>query len=124
VDAVLDALERISDDVESLDPDDRTMFVLAVCEIATNIAKHARPRPGSVVSVEALLHIDAHALAATFVDNAKPADIALDAVALPEEGKESGRGLAIVRAATDELSHEPADGNIWRLRRLRGRGRG
>jgi len=120
VDAVLDAIQRLYDAVEGVSSTDQMMFSLAVCEISTNIAVHARPLDEhDEVLVDVELSIDDLALAATFVDNAQPAQIALRALVLPDESRESGRGLVLVRSAVDDLSHEAARGNIWRLRRLR-----
>ena len=119
VDALLDATERLCDRVPGLAETDRTMFTLAVCEIATNIAEHALPRGDETVRLRVTLSIDADAMQAVFVDTGHPATLDLGAVALPGDDAESGRGLAIVRASVDDLSHDADDGNTWRILRRR-----
>jgi serine/threonine-protein kinase RsbW len=118
VHAGLDRLWR-SDTGAGVGEEDRTLFTLAVSEIATNIVEHARAREPISVSVE--LTVDGDALRATFTDDADPAIIDLRAVSMPGEDAESGRGLALAVATLDSLEHDGGSwGNVWRLaRRLR-----
>ena len=119
VDALLDATERLSDEVPTLSASDRMMFALAVCEIATNVAEHATPRTPGEVRLRVELTIDDHTMQAVFVDTGHPAALDLAGVEMADDEDESGRGLAMVRATVDELSHHPSGGNTWRILRRR-----
>ncbi len=57
---------------------------------------------------------------ARFTDTGRPTLVDLAAAAMPGELAEDGRGLALARAAVDELSYE-RDGavNRWRIVRRR-----
>lgn len=117
VDAVHAALDSLWTAVPDVSDDDRLLFALAVSEVATNVVEHAEGPDHPLVSVR--LEVDAEALTAVMTDDADPALIRLDQVEMPGADAESGRGLALALAALDELVHDPGDGNVWRLRRLR-----
>lgn len=117
IDAVHSALDRLWDSSPAVGEEDRTLFTLAVSEIATNIVEHARAREPITVAVE--LSIDEEALRAQFRDDADPAVIHLQDVSMPGEDAESGRGLALAVATLDSLEHDGGSwGNVWRLARL------
>ncbi len=122
-DAFIDEVHQVLDVLWTSRPDvdeeDRTLFTLAVSEIATNIVEHARAR--EQISVRLDLSVDDEGLRAVFFDDADPALIDLSDVSMPHEDAESGRGLALALATLDELEHSgEAGGNVWRLtRRLR-----
>jgi len=114
-DRVFDALETLWDAAPHVGEEDRSLFALAVSEIAANVVEHAEAREPIHVSVA--LSVDDDALGAVFTDTADPALIDLGRVSMPGEDAESGRGLALALATLDELVHETHDGNTWRLRR-------
>lgn len=124
--AVPDCLERVHvllDDLwrgaPDVDEEDRMLFELAVVEVAGNIVEHAAPKP--VVCEIELAVYDGH-LEAVFHDSGAPTgDLDLDRE-MPDELAETGRGLAMVRAAVDVVEQSRADGaNRWLLRRERTR---
>ncbi|EXF24982.1 anti-sigma regulatory factor [Nesterenkonia sp. AN1] len=119
VDQVLDALQNLFTAAGELSLEDRTLFSLAVSEIATNIVTHGRCAGGAEVTVTADMSIDKEALSARFKDDAAPVTIALNEAELPDELAESGRGLAIAKMALDQLSHEVDEGHTWTLVRKR-----
>ncbi|TQK18244.1 serine/threonine-protein kinase RsbW [Microbacterium sp. SLBN-154] len=123
-DTFLDEVHQVLDLLWSgrpeVDEEDRTLFTLAVSEIATNIVEHARAREEISVSLD--VSIDDTGLRAVFADDAQPALIDLATVSMPGEDAESGRGLALALATLDELEHSGEGGNVWRLTRRLHRG--
>lgn len=117
VDALHAAFASLWSAVPEVSDEDRMLFELAVSEVATNVVEHAEGPDHPLVSMR--LEVDVTALTAVMTDDADPALIRLDEVSMPGTDAESGRGLALALAALDELVHEPGDGNVWRLRRLR-----
>lgn len=94
---------------------DRSLFALAVIEIATNVVVHATDEDHPVtLKVELRAGDDLHAI---LHDDATPVPVDLTSVSMADALAESGRGLAIAAAVCDELSLERRDGNVWRLRR-------
>jgi len=114
---VLEALWGEYDDVT---PSDRILFETAVIEIAGNIAQHAAA--GVPLQFTLNLWVEPDRVEAEFRDHGRRVDIDLDVVALPDDSAESGRGLAMARAAVDEF-HYRRDGstNQWRIVRRRQR---
>ncbi|MDX5452822.1 MAG: ATP-binding protein [Rhodococcus sp. (in: high G+C Gram-positive bacteria)] len=97
---------------------DRFPFEIAVAEIAANIIEHAAL--GQAVSMSLQLRALPERLEAEFTDEGRPARVDLEAVELPDALAERGRGLAIARAALDELSYRRRGGvNRWILVRER-----
>jgi anti-sigma regulatory factor (Ser/Thr protein kinase) len=101
-------------------PADRLLFETAVIEIAGNIAQHAPD--GVPLQFTLALRVEPDRIEAEFHDRGRPADVDLGVVALPDDSAESGRGLAMARAAVDELRYR-RDGstNHWRIVRRRRR---
>ena len=94
---------------------DRLMFTTAVLEVSNNILTH-----GAASMLSVAVRGDSQELEAELTDDGAAADLDLDAVALPDGLTESGRGLAMVQLAVDEVSHDYAAGlNHWHLRRRR-----
>lgn len=113
VDRALDELDRLWERAPEVSPQDRTLFTLALSEVTTNIAQH-NDRTDVVFSVD--VRVTADELRASVRDTAPPAPIDWDAVSMPEEAAESGRGLALSQAALDEFTHTVGDhGNTWVL---------
>jgi len=117
VDEVLDALESLWIAVPSVPTEDRTLFMLAVSEVTTNIVQHSEPG----VRVEVLLSAEEGQLRAIVRDTAPAVSLDLGAAALPGPESESGRGLALTLEVLDEFRHDAtSEGNSWTLRRAIG----
>jgi serine/threonine-protein kinase RsbW len=119
VEEILDTLEGLWPELPDVPAEDRTLFTLAVSEIATNMVQHGEVTASRTLSVEIVLSADE--LRAVLVDTAPPASIDWHGVAMPDVDSESGRGLALARTVLDEFSHTYDDrGNTWVLvRRVR-----
>jgi serine/threonine-protein kinase RsbW len=93
-------------------PQERALFDTAVAEIAANIVQHTAPhRP---VDVHILVTITPDRVQAHFTDTGAPAPPLVDATTLPGPEAESGRGLALARAAVDSVTYERTAGvNHW-----------
>lgn len=115
VHALLDALWEHS---PAVPPGDRMAFATAVAELAANVVEHASQ--GAPVPVLVELSADDGTLAARIEDGGVPLPELPDRT--PDPLDETGRGLAIARALSDELAYERVDGtNRWRVvRRCRG----
>ncbi len=98
--------------------DDKVLFATAVAEVAANIVSHGQSSTGTEVTLT--LRLAADQIEAVFLDDGDPADVDVDQAVLPADSAESGRGLAIARAALDELAYERLGSiNRWRLVRSR-----
>jgi anti-sigma regulatory factor (Ser/Thr protein kinase) len=134
LDHVHGLLETVWADAPAVDASVRTRFALATAELVANVVEHggaALPQPPRLV-LEVDVQPSSGGVRGRIVDDgaAPPADAAsgppggdpdpfaepaidldeldLDALA------ESGRGLAAVRTAVDELRHERSSGrNVW-----------
>jgi serine/threonine-protein kinase RsbW len=119
------SLDEIHDLVESLWAEqpgfpaaDRLRFETAVVEVAGNIVTHAvAGRPGEpAVTIELTLTADPDSATARFRDDGGAAHLDLAAAEMPDTMAESGRGLALTRALSDDLAYERAGpANIWTL---------
>ncbi|MGP6174369.1 ATP-binding protein [Corynebacterium sp. A21] len=115
VDLILEAIERLWESAGHVRVMDRTLFMLAVSEIATNIAVHS----GDSVAMRVNLNAGADELKAVIWDTAPPVDIDWGSVTQPDPEAESGRGLGLARSVLDELRHEAdSQGNTWTLVRV------
>lgn len=113
VDHALDELDRLWSRAPEVPAADQVLFALALSEVTTNIAQH-NERADVVLSVD--VRVTADELRAYVRDTAPPAPIDWDAVSMPGEEAESGRGLALSQAALDEFTHTVTDlGNTWVL---------
>lgn len=118
VDEVLDSLDALWSQSPHVGPADRTLFALAVSEVATNIVQHADAFAHAEISVDVALRVTADELLATIIDTAHPASIDWENISMPDQDSESGRGLAIATAALDVFEHSGGGaGNTWVLRR-------
>lgn len=122
VPACLDGVHDLLESVWAAHPDvgltDRTLFEIAVTEVAGNIVEHAAA--GERLELRVLVHVTEPRLEATFEDDGPAADVDLDAAELPDDLAESGRGLALARRAADEVAYW-RDGATNRWRIVRGR---
>ncbi len=103
-----------------IDEHDRIRFELAVVEVANNIAVHASG--GRPLEFTVRVWVSPERLEARLEDPGRPFRADLSAVRLPQdELSESGRGLALARAAVHELHyHRAGEYNQWQIVRRRG----
>ncbi|MBB1484469.1 ATP-binding protein [Tessaracoccus sp. MC1865] len=116
IERVLEAYELLRQGWPSGDEEDHQLFALALSEVTTNIIQHSRT--DTAVTLTARMTLTPEGAGACLTDDAIPAHLDWDSIAMPEADSESGRGLALAQAVLDEFSHEPSPGgNIWRLGR-------
>ena len=97
---------------------DRAMFEIAVIEIAANIVRHGSDEGQTVCNL--ILEVYPERLCARFKDDGLVAHVNIDSAVMPDVFAESGRGLAIAKAAVDVLTYERHNGaNFWSLSRTR-----
>lgn len=121
--ADLPCLERVHDLVDQLwvrvpdvEATDRYRFGTAVIEVAGNIVEHG----GDDVRLRLRLVARDSSVEAYFRDTGP--EIVLDELTgeLPEPLAEKGRGIALARAALDDVEYErEGEANLWRLRQRR-----
>ena len=120
------ALPECLDDVHALvdslwsscpgvDATDRMRFESAVVEVAGNVIEHSVAAVGDrVVRLEVTLTCSQVELRATFVDDAEAVRAERLPTAMPDVDAESGRGIALARAFTDDLTYErEGERNRW-----------
>lgn len=113
--ALHELVERVGRDYPEIDAGDLAMLETAVLEVAGNVVEHGTP-PHQIwywFSVE----VTPDGLEALLVDTGDPLP-AFDGAAADDPMAESGRGLALARAALTELTYERRDdSNAWRMTR-------
>ena len=110
-----DLVEQVRAEHPGLDPEHLMMLETAVIELANNVLEHGRP-PGEV-SWSFTLRVADDALEAVLADDGPEYEGDLSAV-MPDPFAESGRGIALARAALDDLAFERRDGsNVWTMLR-------
>jgi anti-anti-sigma factor len=115
VHSLLAAMWSTSTDVSELD---RMMFETAVMEIAANIVQHAPDKDSIMCNLS--LEVYPERLDAIFKDDGRMVVVNVGEAEMPHALAESGRGLAIAKAAVDVLKYERHNGdNIWKLSRTR-----
>jgi anti-anti-sigma factor len=115
VHSLLAAMWSTSTDVSELD---RMMFETAVMEIAANIVQHAPDKDPTKCNL--VLEVYPERLDALFKDDGRMVVVNINEAEMPHALAESGRGLAIAKAAVDVLKYERHNGdNIWKLSRTR-----
>jgi serine/threonine-protein kinase RsbW len=111
-------MERASQDHPGL-ATDLMLMETAVIELAGNVVEHGRPE--GRVAYHFSLQVLPDRLLGLLSDAGDQVEPGAEAPADPFA--ESGRGLELARAATDELSYRRTDGrNTWTLVRLRRKG--
>lgn len=121
VDHILDALDALWLTAAHVPAEDRTLFTLAVSEVATNMVQHVGDVDPAHITLSVDIAVTTSELRAVLTDTAPPASIDWHGVSMPDADSESGRGLALTQAALDEVAHHYDDrGNTWMLRRLLG----
>ena len=89
----------------------RIEIEIAASEIAANIVEHCCP-----AGLRMELHILLNEVQVEFTDTGAPVAVDLDAVCMPDEMAERGRGMAMARAALRLLSYFRDEvGNHWKL---------
>jgi serine/threonine-protein kinase RsbW len=111
-------IDRARRDWPTVDGNDFDLLETAIIELAGNVARHGRPVGATDVTLS--VSVNESVLEATLVDAGKRFEVDLDAVDLPPEMDEAGRGIAMARLAVDELEYDHVDGvNTWHLLRNR-----
>jgi serine/threonine-protein kinase RsbW len=104
-----------STDVSELD---RMMFETAVIEIAANIVQHGTAE--GPINCNVIFEIYPDRIDAHFKDDGVTVHVDIAAAQMPDALAESGRGLAMAKAAVDVLTYERLNGdNFWKLSRTR-----
>ena len=121
--ACLQRIHELLDRLWAAEPgvsvEDRDMFATAVAEVAGNIVQHSAGTERVRLNLQLRVYPDR--VEASLTDGGSPADIDLESASFPDEPfAESGRGLALARAAVDELHYErDGSANRWRVVRRR-----
>jgi serine/threonine-protein kinase RsbW len=118
LDHIHELLARLWEKAPDVTGRDRALFATAVGEVAANIIKHGHGAGRTNLSV--ILRVDGTRIEAVFSDDGVPVDLDPAGPSLPGDLAESGRGLALVRAAVDLVTYERAGTlNRWHLVRRR-----
>jgi len=97
---------------------DRIGFETALGELVANVVEHATTHDPVRLTVE--LTGGPAVLTADLYDDGPPVAVDPAAAAFPEPSAERGRGLALARAAVDEITYRvEAGGNHWSITRRR-----
>lgn len=110
---IASALERVWAAHPGVPPTERMHIELAAGEIGANIIEHAgRDRQVWMTMDVAVLgdHVRVD-----FTDDGDPVHVDLEAVALPDEMAERGRGLALARSVLAQLAYYRGEANHWTL---------
>jgi len=91
----------------------RMHMAIAAGEIGANIVEHAAS--GRPVRIWLDVEVSPSRVNLEFTDDGEPAQIDMNAVRMPDDLAERGRGLALARAVLDELTYRRADCNHWTL---------
>lgn len=123
VTAVPECLDSIHDVVTAavlaepaLSDRDRMRVETAVLEVAGNVVEHTPTAPGrDDVRLEVVAERRDGRLEVVLLDDGGPVDVDTDA-AMPDWAAESGRGMPLAHALSDEFAYQRRDGrNHWRL---------
>ena len=87
-------------------------FGIAAAEVFANIVEYAEAK-----TVRMDVAMSPNHLQVGFTDDGRPVEVDLESVEMPDVFAESGRGLAIAKAALSDLSYERElpSGNRWML---------
>lgn len=91
----------------------RTQIAIATGEIGANILEHAGA--GKILRVAMEITVLANEVWVEFTDNGGPFHLDLNAVSLPDDMAERGRGLPLAKAVLDRLIYERDALNHWTL---------
>lgn len=94
----------------------RNQIDIAAAEIAANIVEHTGCIHAATVQMQMEMQILASHVEVAFTDDGDQPDIDLDAVRMPDEFAERGRGLAMAKALLAQLVYRRSEaGNHWTL---------
>lgn len=114
LDQVHELLEQLWEDAPEIPAEHRMRFELAVAEVTANIVRHAcGERSGNEVALELRLLLFQDRLEAQFRDTGQAAEVDVEAVQMPDELADQGRGLAMARVAADQVAYQ-RDGEVNR----------
>lgn len=91
----------------------RTQVAIATSEIGANILEHAAA--GRLVRLAMVIRVLANHVWVEFTDDGGPLFVDLDAVSLPDDMAERGRGLPLAKAVLDRLIYQRDRMNHWTL---------
>lgn len=112
-------LAELLGDVAGVSDADRIGFETALAELVANVVEHAGTRGPVRLTVE--LRAGPTDLTADLYDDGPPAVLDPADAAFPDPLAERGRGLALARAAVDEVAYALEAGvNHWSITRHRG----
>jgi serine/threonine-protein kinase RsbW len=86
---------------------------IAAGEIGANIVEHASG--GRAIRIWMDIEVSPSQVHVSFTDEGDPAQIDLDAVSMPDEAAERGRGLALAQAVLERLAYSRTELNHWLL---------
>ena len=107
------ALEQVWVANPHVPPVERMHVELAAGEIGANIIEHAARGRQVWMTMDVIVSSD-H-LQVEFTDDGDPVDVDLEAVCLPDDMAERGRGLALARSVLARLDYRRTDVNHWSL---------
>jgi serine/threonine-protein kinase RsbW len=110
---IASALERVWAAHPHVPPVERMYMDLAAGEIGANIVEHAAP--GRQVWMTMDVTVSSDHLQVEFTDDGDPVHVDLDAVRLPDDMAERGRGLPLARSVLALLTYRRTDVNHWTL---------
>ena len=117
LDALHELVAQVGRDHPEVDAADLALLETATLEVAGNVVEHGTPPQR--VWYWFSLQVTPEALRAVLVDSGDPLP-ELEAAPADDPMAESGRGLALARAALTELTYErQGDRNAWRMTRVR-----
>lgn len=91
----------------------RTQVAIATAEIGANIVEHASA--GRLSRLAMVIRVLANQVLVEFTDNGGPLRVDLNAVSLPDDMAERGRGLPLAKAVLDRLIYQRDVMNHWTL---------
>jgi serine/threonine-protein kinase RsbW len=113
LDAVLDLVQTVAGTAGVADRD-LIRFESAVMEVVDNVISHGCTAGSSQLSVS--VAVAQGWFRAVVEDDGPPVPVTLEAVEMPAEMAEGGRGLAMAAGLLDEFRYERTDqGNLWHL---------
>lgn len=112
--AIADALKAAWASAAWVPANVRSQIEIAVAEIAANIIEHAGRIHAATVQMQMRI-LPTHVEVA-FTDDGDLAEVDLDAVQMPDELAERGRGLAMAKSLLAQLVYRRSEtGNHWTL---------
>lgn len=118
LDRVHDLVDELWRRVPGVQPSDRYRFETAVIEVAGNIVEHGGPD----VRLRLWLLVHQDRVEAHFRDTGRAVELQTTGGPPPDPLAEAGRGIALARAAVDDLAYErTGTTNRWHVLKQRAR---